>query len=133
MLERNPYEYTNGLVCIGNRGLRGGLIAVVAYDHWTGKTCEMHIVGKGNWLTKRFLWAAFDYPFNQAKCEYVFGKISTGNKPSLNFALRLGFRWINTIPNVYPDGDEAVLCMSKSECKWLELNHDLKSKDAATA
>jgi hypothetical protein len=133
MLERNPFEYTNGLICIGNRGVRGGLSGVVAFDHWTGKSCVIHVVGSGNWITKRFLWAAFDYPFNQAKCEYVFGRVSTGNRAVLNLGLRIGFQWISTIPNVYPDGNEAVLCMSKSECKWLEINHGFKSISTAPA
>src|SRR3954469_13457228 len=100
MLERNAFEYTNGLVCIGNRSTKGYLMGVVGFDNWTGRSCVMHIVGSGNWITKRFLWAAFDYPFNQAKCEQVLGRISTGNRLAIDLALRCGFSRINTIPDV---------------------------------
>ena len=132
MLSRNKYEYTDGLVCLGHSNSKGEIVGVIGYDHWTGKTCEMHVVGKPYWLDKTTLWAAFDYPFNQAKCEQIFGKISTGDKSVIDFAIRVGFRQICTIPGVYPDGDEAVLSMYKTDCKWLEIKHGQK-REATTS
>ena len=121
--ESDLFDHPNGLICLGNRSIKGHLLGVVGYDSWTGKSCTMHMVGDPGWLTKSFMWAAFDYPFNQAKCELVLGRISTGNKPTIDLTLRIGFHMITTVPDVYPDGDEVILGMYKSECKWLEIKH----------
>lgn len=133
LLDMNNIEYTNGLVCLGNKDSNGYIRGVVAYDHWTGKSCEMHVVGNKYWLSRSFMWAAFDYPFNQAKCEVIFAKISTGKKSVVNLALKLGFNLVCTIPDVFPDGGENILSMYKSQCKWLEIYNDQFAKGTASA
>ena len=133
MLERNRVEYTNELICLGNRNSKGYIQGVVGYDYWTGKSCVMHVVGNRSWLTKSFMWAAFDYPFNQAKCEVIFAKIPASNKLVTDLTLKLGFNFVCTIEDVFPDGGEAIFKMYKHQCKWLEINHGWKVKSTANA
>jgi RimJ/RimL family protein N-acetyltransferase len=123
MLERNNIEYTSGLICLGNRNSNGQIMGVVGYDNWTGKSCVMHVVGSPGWLTKSFMWAAFDYPFNQAKCDVIFAKIPTANEFVVNLTVKLGFKFVCTVQDVFPDGGETILKMYKHQCKWLEVNH----------
>ena len=131
MMQRNNFEYTNGLVCLGNRSSKGHILGVVGYDHWTGRSCVMHVVGRPGWLTKMFMWAAFDFPFNQAKCEVIFAKLPAGNKPVVDLTLKLGFKPVCTVPDVYPEGDEVIFGMYRSDCKWLEIKHEQVAKDTA--
>ena len=45
----------------------GEIVAGVAYANWNGPNVECHIASDGSkkWLARQFLWAIFDYPFNQ--------------------------------------------------------------------
>jgi hypothetical protein len=130
---RNPIEHTDLFVCLGSRNSAGDLLGVVGYDRWTGASCEMHFVGSPGWLTRRFMWAAFDYPFNQAECNLVLGRISSHDRHAISVACRIGFEHVFTLPDVYTDGHEVVLRMYKSQCKWLEYHHVEEVKAAASA
>jgi RimJ/RimL family protein N-acetyltransferase len=109
--------------CLGRQDNDGQLIGIVGYDNWTGKSCEMHMVGRPGWLSRDFLAIAFRYPFVQLNCNVVIGVVSDDNKHALDIDLRLGFKLIASIPDAHPGGALHILTMRRDQCKWLEKVH----------
>lgn len=108
------------LVCIGNRNAKGKLIGVVGYDGCNGASIQMHSAGEGNWVTRRFLFAAFDYPFNVCKVNMVLGLIPSGNIQAMKFNLNLGFRVELVLSGAHPDGALWIMSMRREECRFLQ-------------
>lgn len=97
----------------------GDILGVVGYDGWNGTACEMHMAGSPGWLSRDFIWAAFDYPFNQANCKVVIGKVPSGNVEALDIDRRLGFKTECILEGGHPDGALHILSLRKEDCKWL--------------
>jgi RimJ/RimL family protein N-acetyltransferase len=103
----------------GNTALMGGII----FAEYTGNSTKMHVAGfEPRWLNKELLWIAFDYPFNILKCQKVFATMPSDNLKSKNFALKLGFKHENTIPQVFRSADLLILSMHRGECRWLDID-----------
>ena len=102
----------------------------VGYDGFVGKICQMHIVKLGNIsLPKQFLWAGFDYPFNQAGMEAVTGVVNSKNVQAMRFDKHLGFAEILRLPSLHDDGGDVVfLKMDKADCKWLKLGNKYEAQ-----
>ena len=125
LCERIELAPTSHFVVIGNvdpntHEIRG----VVGYDGWNGAACEMHMAGSPGWITRELIWAAFDYPFNQAKCNVVIAKVPSGNTQALDIDRRLGFKTACILDGAHPDGALHILTMQKSDCRWLKGNPD---------
>lgn len=100
----------------------GVLMGGVLYQGYTGVTVCLHMAGlKPNWASRDFIWCAFDYPFNQLGCHSVFAQVPASNNEALDIDLRLGFKEIARIPDVFQDGDLRVLRMKREDCKWLAV------------
>ena len=102
----------------------GELIAGVVYDNYTKATIFMHIAAKPGrkWLTRNFLWYMFHYPFVELGVKRVTGIIPVSNKDSINFANGLkGARLEALLKDAHPDGDMAIYCMFKQDCKYLGI------------
>lgn len=100
---------------------------VVAYDGFIGKLCQMHVVNLGKKMTpKKLLWAAFDYPFNQAGMDVVMGVVNSKNTEAMRYDSKLGFKEMTRIKGVHDDGGDVVLFrMDKADCKWIkEVRHE---------
>lgn len=105
-------------------GLADGpkLIAGVLYEAFNGASITMSVAAEGrNWLDRRFLWAAFDYPFNQLGCKTVVGLVSSANKRAQRFDEHLGFKLVATLEQAHQEGDMLVYQMLRRDCRWLEL------------
>lgn len=103
------------------------LRAVVVYCNFQGKSCQTHICSVGsNWMSKDFLWAMFDYPFNKLGLKVILGIISGSNDKSLKLSRKLGFEDVAKIPDAHKDGDLWILTMRKHQCKWLNIDAPLK-------
>lgn len=97
---------------------RGGVL----YTAFTGASISLHVYGRNaNWMTHDFLWAAFDYPFNQLGCGRVFSLIESANEPALRFALKLGYSIGATLPRMFASGAGVIVCMERDDCPWLKL------------
>lgn len=105
------------------------LIAGFVYNNFIAKptggfqSCCMHvgaIEGK-RWLTRDFLFAAFDYPFNQLGCQRVSGLIARKNKVARKFAEGLGGVVEATLHKQIPGDDIVVYRLFKDECRWLNI------------
>ena len=97
----------------------GELIAGVMVDAWNGASACMHVAGDGNWLNREFLFACFDYVFNQLGLNVVIGVVPGDNDKALRFDKHLGFREVARIPEGHPRGDLVILTMRKEECRFL--------------
>ncbi len=93
---------------------------VVGYDGFVGKSCQMHVVNLGKKPTPRKLvWAAFDYPFNQAGLKVLFGIVNSNNDSAMKFDTQLGFTELSRIEGAHDDGGDIVLLtMRADDCKW---------------
>lgn len=98
--------------------LYGGVI----FTAFTGASIGIHMAGfTKHWVNLDMLWVAFDYPFNQLKVKTIFGQLPSCNLKALEVDLRLGFKEVTRIPDVFPDGDLVVVAMRKEDCRWLKL------------
>ena len=99
------------------------LIAGVAYADWNGPNIVAHIASDGSkrWMTKRFLWTIFDYPFNQAKVNRITCLIGEKNEASIRLCEHFGFMRETALRGAHPDGDLLIYCLRKENCKWLRL------------
>jgi hypothetical protein len=98
------------------------ILAAVVYDGFVGIDVKMHIAsGRRNWLDRRFLHAAFAYPFEELKVTRVTGLISAANMPSRTFAESLGFVKEGECRRGSPDGSDLIVYgMLREECRFLE-------------
>lgn len=98
----------------------GDLIAGVAYNEYNGVNCCMHVAAIGKrWLKRQYLWACFDYPFNQLKVKRVTGLVGEGNLQARKFDEHLGFDLEATFKGAHPTGDLLVYVLWKDKCRWI--------------
>lgn len=111
----------------------GRLVAGVAYNDFNGANMLMHVASDGSrqWLNREFLWAAFDYPFNQAKVKRVTGLVGEGNKEARRFDEHLGFVLEARLKDAHPTGDLLVYKMHREGCKW--ISEDFRKRYAKAA
>lgn len=103
------------------RVIEGRIVGVVGYNGFNGVSCFMHMAGEGpRWVTRKFLYHAFKYPFETLGFKMIFGLVPSGNTRALKMDLKLGFREILFIPGGHPDGGLHLLQMNRDECRWLE-------------
>ena len=96
------------------------LIGVVAYNGFCGKVCQMHVAGVGNWVSREFIHAAFDYPFRQLQLNAIFAPVEGTNERALRFEKHMGFREVYRLPSGWDVGVDLVfLEMRLEDCKWL--------------
>jgi RimJ/RimL family protein N-acetyltransferase len=111
---------TRNLRCIGHVNADGKTIGVVGYDNWTGTSAQVHLAGEGIWLTREFLYHAFNFVFGQEKLNLIIAVISSGNKQSLRFTKHMGFTELTRIVGAHPEGDLVVLELRRENCRFLE-------------
>ena len=102
----------------------GALVAGIAYSDFNGVNCQMHVAALpgARWLTREFLWSAFDYPFRQLKLRRVTGLVGEGNAAARRFDEHLGFELETTLRLAHPSGDLLVYVMWREKCRWLNEN-----------
>jgi L-amino acid N-acyltransferase YncA len=110
--------------CIGQE-IDGEIKAVSSYSGFKGKSCNFSLAGNGNFMSKDFLWAMFDYPFNKLKLKVIIATISGINDKSLKLSRHLGFEEVATIADAHEDGDLVIMVMRRENCKWLQINAPL--------
>ena len=112
--------YPQETLCIGQKK-DGELIAVVGYNNFTEKLCQIHVASTDvYWLNKDLLFAIFDYPFNKVKVNVILAPICKDNSKSLNLCRKLGFKQVADIPDAHKNGDLVIMAMKRNQCKWLQ-------------
>ncbi len=99
------------------------IVAAVLYESFNGASIQMHIAAEPGkrWMTKRFLWMCFHYPFEQLGCKKIVGPVPASNKAAQEFDEHLGFKLETRLVDVCPDGDMLLYTMRKEDCRWLKL------------
>lgn len=100
-----------------------GLLAGVLYRNFNGANIEAHIAAQpgANWLTREFLWAMFDYPFNQLGVQRITGLVPAKNLAARRFDEHLGFVIEATLEGALPGDDLIVYRLRREDCRWLSL------------
>jgi RimJ/RimL family protein N-acetyltransferase len=100
----------------------GRLVAGVVYNHWSETNCCMHVgaVPGRAWLVPEFLFAAFDYPFNERKLRRVTGLVPKKNAQARKFDEHLGFKLEGSMRHALPHDDLLVYGMLARECRWIK-------------
>jgi L-amino acid N-acyltransferase YncA len=119
-IRRTGHQPTPQARALGSGTADGEILGVFIYDGWNGASCEMHMAGSEGWLTKKFLWAAFDYPFNKCGCKVVYTVIGSGNVRSLKIVKGFGAKEVARIPSAHPDGALVIVSLTKEDCKWIK-------------
>lgn len=102
------------------------LVAGVVYEDYTGKAVQAHIAGKPGrkWMTPRFLWAIFYYPFKQLGVDRIYCFVSSSNAESMRLAEHLGFKVHSVLEGAARDGNDMIIySLHRDECRFLELYH----------
>lgn len=97
------------------------LVAGIIYNAYEGANVNMHIgAEKGSrWLTPEFLFAAFEYPFNQLGKRRATAHMAASNKAAIKFAENLGFELEGKMRNYYADDDAVIYGMLRENCRFL--------------
>lgn len=104
--------------------MRGGkLVAGILYDGYTGASIAIHarVTGPES-VTRDWLFAIFDYPFNQLKVKRVTGIVSSANTRAIRGIQHLGLEYEVTLRDYFRDGDGLVYVMRKENCHWLRYS-----------
>lgn len=111
----------------------GELLGGVIFQSFTGVSIHVHMAGfRDNWCNRDMLWCIFDYAFNQLECKKVFGQVPEANSKALEIDLKLGFKVIAKIDDVFPEGACLVVGMLHEDCRWLKLKpRSLRSRQGA--
>lgn len=100
----------------------GVFVAGCVYHRWSdGDVCVNIAAWERNWLNREYLFAIFDYPFNQAGCRRITALVDSNNFKSKRFVQSLGFREEGRLRKGTKTGDLLVFGMLKEECKWLSI------------
>ena len=101
----------------------GDLVAVNGYEKFNGASMYIHMASNGkSRVTRDFIWAAFDFPFNHCKAQMLIGPVASTNVKALRLTKHLGFKIEHTIKGAHPDGDLVYTTMRREECRFLDRN-----------
>lgn len=111
----------------------GVLRAGVAYANWNGSNIECHIASdkSRHWLTRKYLFAIFAYPFIQLKVKRITVCVGEGNSDSRRFVEHLGFEREAELKDAHPTGAILVYRLFNRDCKWTALASSRQSALAA--
>ena len=114
---RAPWGSFNALGLITN----GQLVAGIVYNNFEGASAEMHVsaIEGSRWMTKEFLFSAFDYPFNQLGLRRVTGRIKKRNKRAAAFVKHLGFKYEGTMRHYFADDDALIFGLLRGDCRFI--------------
>lgn len=91
------------------------------YNNFSPPSICMHVsaVPGSHWLTREFLFSAFDYPFNYLQCLVVVGVVPKKNKVARKFDEHLGFQFRGSVPDGFPNDDAIIYALQKKDCRWI--------------
>lgn len=98
----------------------GELVGGVVFESFTGTNANIHVAGSGPyWMTRTFLFAVFDYAFNQLGLKRLTGYVEAANARALDFDRKLGFIDEAVLRDAVPSGDVIILCMRREDCRFI--------------
>lgn len=111
--------------------LRGDrMVAGIVYNNFESRNICMHIGAIGShWCTRGFLFAAFDYPFNQLQKRRITALVRAKNKRARGFVENIGFAYEGTLKHYYDQDDMRVYGMLRENCRF--IRNDFLERKAA--
>jgi RimJ/RimL family protein N-acetyltransferase len=100
----------------------GKILAGVIYENWNKRTVFCHIAVEGR-LTKSYLKAIFDYPFNVLNVQKIIVPVVTDNQKSIKLVINMGFVEEARIKDGSPDGDIIFMTLAKKNCRFLGVHY----------
>jgi len=98
----------------------GKPVGGVTYYNFTGYNILAAIAIEPKFsLPRRALRAIFHYPFVQLGCLRITALIGTKNVVSMDFCVRLGFKYEGTLRRATPTDDHLIYGLIKEECRWI--------------
>lgn len=97
------------------------LLAVVVYRRFSKHNCEMSIASiHPRWCSRRFLRAAFTYPFKQCELSRVTFVTTADNPETLVLLDRLGAKEEGVLRNWFGEKDGIIYGLLRQEAeRWL--------------
>lgn len=97
------------------------IIAVALFDSFSVDGCCVHWAIDNPFVIRRgFLHEIARHLFIQCGRDRLFGMVPADNERALKLDKHIGMVEVSRIPNGYATGiDYIVLCMEKTNCKWL--------------
>lgn len=111
---------------------RGHMVAGVLYENWNGASVVCHIAVEGL-MTRRYLAAIFDYPFNVLGVRKIIAPVAESNLQSIDFVCNLGFNKEAQILDAHPDGSLHLFTMTREQCKFIGERYGKILKSASCA
>jgi len=111
----------------------GKIAAGVLYEDFTQASIHATIaVDHGTVLSRDFVFAIFDYPFNQLVVEKILVYVNTANKESMRLAEHFGFVEEARVKGVFLDGDQVIYSITKDQCHLLKrFNHEQTQENSS--
>ena len=100
----------------------GQTVAGVIYENWNKASIFCHIAIEGR-LTKAYLKAIFDYPFNVCKVKKIIVPVVSSHVKSIKLVTNMGFTEEARITGGAVDGDIIFLTMTKENCRFLGVRY----------
>lgn len=98
----------------------GFFIGGVLYDNFTGTVVHAHLyTTPGRRLSRRFLYCAFDYPFNQLGAKKIIGQVPSDNVAAIRLNYHFGFEPIVEIGGYFPKCGLMLMQMTQDQCHVL--------------
>ncbi len=100
------------------------LVAGLIYNSEEASNICIHIGAEegSRWLTPQFLFAAFDYPFNQLGKRRITALLREGNTKAINFVENVGFNLEGHLAHYYSDGTARIIYgMLREKCRFLDM------------
>lgn len=100
----------------------GVTIAGVIYENWNRQSIFCHIAIEGR-MTKAYLKAIFDYPFNVCKVKKIIVPVVSNHAKSIKLVTKMGFEEEARLKEASLDGDIIFLTLTREKCRFLGVEH----------
>jgi RimJ/RimL family protein N-acetyltransferase len=100
----------------------GVIVAGVIYENWNRASIFCHIAIEAR-LTKAYLKAIFDYPFNVCNVKKIIVPVVSNHVKSIKLVTNMGFAEEARIVDGSQDGDIIFLTMTKENCRFLGVRY----------
>lgn len=105
------------------------LLAAAAYNAFVGRVCFMHgAIDDPSAISRTFLHAIFDYPFNVCGMTTVIMPIPSSNTAAVAFAEKCGFKEDRRFVGAGLEGDDLVFfSLTRNDCRWINYGKEKPS------
>ena len=113
------YSETSSAIGLEKNGV---IVAGVIYENWNRASIFCHIAIEAR-LTKAYLKAIFDYPFNVCNVKKIIVPVVSNHVKSIKLVTNMGFTEEARIVDGSQDGDIIFLTMTKENCRFLGVRY----------